>query len=495
MGQLFVALATGLIVTSIWLLVRNARTLTEKIITKLLVVLHPIKDAQNTGIPGPNWKPFDGQTLEKFLDGKARTEEWQRCYGPIYRIWSGTTPEIVITRPEDIRSFHSDSAAHNKARSSNAGWMFHQLLGECMGLINGPRWTALRNEFGPTYAHSAVVEKASILSVEAREYVDHLDPQRRPGFRLRAADAVSRFPFFCTATSIYGPLSSQEKDQLWSVAQQNLAIMGKYVLLGGIYRSGRLSRWLSPASVRELGAFQAAWEEFNVRMFRTRREKRKLVPIVELWRHVEEGLVTKDEALHTLSEILFANLDVATGTLSWLVIFLALDESVQKQLREELGGRPAEESCTKKDDLLAYCFMETLRLRPFTAFSIPESSPNDKILGGFQIPANTSVVVSALHVNYNKGFWGQDSDQFRPGRFSAVKALDLRYNLFSFGFGTRKCLGQRFGEVMLKLFVIHLLGRYDISLTPAARADLDKVGRDNWVPIPEADVFFTERKA
>ena len=72
------------------------------------------------------------------------------------------------------------------------------------------------------------------------------------------------------------------------------------------------------------------------------------------------------QALHTLSEILFANLDVATGTLSWLVIFLALDEPVQKQLREELAGRRAEELCTKKDNLLAYCFMETLRLRPFT---------------------------------------------------------------------------------------------------------------------------------
>ncbi|KAK0739370.1 cytochrome P450 [Apiosordaria backusii] len=493
MGKLFIALASGLLVGTVWLLVCSTRVCIEKIITKLLVLLHPVKDSQNVSIPGPNWKSYDGQLLEKFLDGKARAQEWQHCYGPTYRIWSGTTPEIVITKPEDIRTFHSDSVSHNKARSSNAGWMFHQLLGECMGLINGARWTALRNEFAPTYTHSAVHEKISIISNQARDYVNNLDPQQRPSFSLRTADAVSRFPFFCTATSIYGPLSDHEKEALWAIAQQSLAIMGKYVLSGGIYRSGRLSRWVAPAAVRELNTFQTAWEEFNLEMYRTRREK-GTVPIVELWRHMEEGLVTKDEALHTLSEIIFANLDVATGTLSWLVIFLALDENVQKQVREELSGGRAEDLCTSKNSLLAHCFLETLRLRPFTAFSIPESSPSNKVLGGFHVPANTSVVVSALCVNYNKEFWGKDSEEFRPSRFQSVKPLDLRYNLFSFGFGTRKCLGQHFGEVMMKLFVIYLLERYELSLTPAARADLNKVGRDNWVPIPEAEVVFTERK-
>ncbi|KAK4176247.1 cytochrome P450 [Triangularia setosa] len=493
MGKLFIALASGLLVGTVWLLVCNTKSCFERIITRLLVLLYPVKDSHHKSIPGPNWQSYDGQLLEKFLDGKARAQEWQQCYGSTYRIWSGMTPEVVITKPEDIRTFHSDSTSHNKARSSNAGWMFHQLLGECMGLINGTRWTALRSEFAPTYTHSAVQEKMHTISNQAHEYVSNLDPQRRSTFNLRTAKAVSRFPFFSTATSIYGPLSDQEKEALWSIAQQSLAIMGKYVLSGGIYRSARLSRWLSPAAMRDLDAFQRSWEEFNIEMFRTRREK-NAVPIVGLWQHVEEGLVTKDEALHTLSEIIFANLDVATGTLSWLVIFLALDENVQKQLREEFSNGRAEDLCTSKNNLLTHCFLETLRLRPFTAFSIPESSPNEKALGGFHVPANTSVVVSALCVNYNKAFWGHGTEEFRPSRFQSVKPLDLRYNLFSFGFGTRKCLGQHFGEVMMKLFVIHLLERYELSLTPAARADLNKVGRDNWVPIPEAEVVFTERK-
>jgi cytochrome P450 len=75
------------------------------------------------------------------------------------------------------------------------------------------------------------------------------------------------------------------------------------------------------------------------------------------------------QLLQTMSEMLFANLDVSTHVLSWLIIFLAENVDIQQQLREEISERPGAlaELCVKKDTLLHSCFLESMRLRPFTS--------------------------------------------------------------------------------------------------------------------------------
>jgi cytochrome P450 len=70
----------------------------------------------------------------------------------------------------------------------------------------------------------------------------------------------------------------------------------------------------------------------------------------------------------------------------------------------------------------------------------------------------------------------------------------LRYNLFTFGFGSRKCLGQRFAEIMIKQFVCQLLNDYEIRLPETNRGnDLDQNStRDTWVPISDLRVTLTQ---
>jgi gliotoxin/aspirochlorine/mycotoxins biosynthesis cytochrome P450 monooxygenase len=89
--------------------------------------------------------------------------------------------------------------------------------------------------------------------------------------------------------------------------------------------------------------------------------------------------------LHTLSEILFANLDVSTGVFSWLLYFLATNGSVQNQLREEImhAREDLEAYCRRKDSLLSYCIMENFRLRPFTGISHNPTSQRYRSLTWF----------------------------------------------------------------------------------------------------------------
>ncbi|GFF56480.1 cytochrome P450 734A1 [Aspergillus udagawae] len=409
-------------------------------------------------------------------------------------------PEIVITKPEDVKRFHIDSVTHSKARSSNGGWLFHQLLGVCMGLINGQRWKRIRAQFDPWFVQSAIARLADQPTQYAADYIERLEKTLNPGengsFVVHAAQTFSRFPFMANAEYIYGPLDDDEKEEIWALGQRSLAMMA-HVLSGGVHRY-KIYRWLKPGTYRQLVEFERDWSSFNERMYNKQRCSDTTRPIVPVWTEVLSGNIPKMELVQTLSEIIFANLDVSTHILTWLIILLAENSGWQARLRDEITATDLTlpKLCARKDTLLHHCFLESIRLRPFTVFTIPASSPQKKAFGHFIIPENTCVVVDNLALSRNGEFWGEDTDEFRPDRFKKLSPTELRYNLYTFGFGTRKCIGQHFGEAIMKQFVCCLLSRYELRLpeTEKAASSGYKNVKNTWVPISDARLVLTPRR-
>ncbi|KAJ5409554.1 Cytochrome P450 E-class group I [Penicillium crustosum] len=360
-----------------------------------------------------------------------------------------------------------------------------------MGLINDHRWKDVRAQLHAYFSHGAVVKSCDFLSDFTIDYFRRFEDKETNPTKLQAVTSFSRFPFLATAEYLYGPLTEAEKDQLWTLGQRSLAMMG-HVLEGGVYRFG-ICRWLKPTQYRLLKEFEKDWTEFNETIVQARRSQGESPPVVEAWRAVDESVVTQKEMIQTMSEMLFANLDVSTNVLSWLIIFIAEEASIQQELRQEIRANASlvDSVCKSKDSLLHLCLLESIRLRPFTAFTIPEYSPRSILLGGFTIPPNTSVVVDTLAINYNPQFWGKNSTQFNPHRLEKVSPTDLRYNLFTFGFGSRKCLGKHFAEAMVKTFVAGLLSRYEIRIENTAADDRDKVRKITWVPLSDIEVRMT----
>lgn len=111
-------------------------------------------------------------------------------------------------------------------------------------------------------------------------------------------------------------------------------------------------------------------------------------------------------------------------------------------------------------------------------------------------------MVDTLAINYNPHFWGEDSAQFKPSRLKGISSTEvrtadipwsnfvcadvvkLRYNLFTFGFGSRKCLGKHFAEAMMKGFVCELISQYEIRVSDKSQLDTttDKA-QATWVPV------------
>ncbi|KAL1846606.1 hypothetical protein Daus18300_014197 [Diaporthe australafricana] len=105
------------------------------------------------------------------------------------------------------------------------------------------------------------------------------------------------------------------------------------------------------------------------------------------------GSITLDNFLHTMDEMLFGNLDVTIGALTWNPLFLATTPQVQNQLWQEIrgGGETWKKYLVSSDTLLAASILESARLKPIAAFAIPQAAPTDRKVGVYVVPAGTNL--------------------------------------------------------------------------------------------------------
>lgn len=81
---------------------------------------------------------------------------------------------------------------------------------------------------------------------------------------------------------------------------------------------------------------------------------------------IRAPFLTSQQITQTLDEMLFANLDVTTHVLTWIITLLADHPAVQSKLREEIRANltSIDGYINKKDSYLHNCFFESLRVRP-----------------------------------------------------------------------------------------------------------------------------------
>ena len=60
------------------------------------ITLTSVQDIRGKRIQGPPWVYPNGQLGAKFLQGLESSESWARCYGTVYKVWAGLTPEMYV---------------------------------------------------------------------------------------------------------------------------------------------------------------------------------------------------------------------------------------------------------------------------------------------------------------------------------------------------------------------------------------------------------------
>ncbi|XP_070193946.1 steroid 17-alpha-hydroxylase/17,20 lyase-like [Littorina saxatilis] len=172
-------------------------------------------------------------------------------------------------------------------------------------------------------------------------------------------------------------------------------------------------------------------------------------------------------------------LDVSGVTLQWTLLYLGHFQLVQQHCQHEIDARLDGHAPGVKDrDLLTFTqavLSEVIRLRPCRPLAAPVIAIRDTVLGGYDIPSDTRVVLNSWSLQHDHHQW-DSPDDFHPHRFLDDDGDLLTPPYCSWMPSLTGSLWSSTEEELLKLqlllMVSSLLHNFNISLSPASEGRL-----------------------
>lgn len=143
-----------------------------------------------------------------------------------------------------------------------------------------------------------------------------------------------------------------------------------------------------------------------------------------------------------------AALETTLWSIEWGIAELANHPAIQIKLRRELDAVLGSAQLTEPDlvrlPYLHAVVKETLRLRMAIPLLVPHMNLHDAKLGGYDIPAESKILVNAWWLANNPAYW-KNPEEFWPERFleeeAKVEANGNDFRYLPFGVGRRSCPG------------------------------------------------------
>ena len=183
------------------------------------------------------------------------------------------------------------------------------------------------------------------------------------------------------------------------------------------------------------------------------------------------------ELLDELMTLIVAGYETSAGTLNWAWYLLARHPEAQKTLlREALKSIPSAGDVSHESvSSMSYAqalLEETLRLYP-PVWLFSRRADQDDSLADYDIPAGTDIYLSPYILHRSDEYW-PDPDRFDPERFgpdSPYKAGARPY--FPFSLGPRRCLGEYFSFLEMKIHLGLLVQKFHMTLVNKEQPELD----------------------
>lgn len=179
--------------------------------------------------------------------------------------------------------------------------------------------------------------------------------------------------------------------------------------------------------------------------------------------------LSEREVRDELMTVFLAGHETTGSGLAWTLYALSMQPQVLRRLQAELEAVLGTRVPTAADlpDLpyLTMVIEESLRLYP-PIWGYTRDAVKDDEIGGFHIPAGSSIFVSPYVTHRHPGFW-QNPEAFDPDRFAPqLAAARPRFAYFPFGGGPRQCIGIHIAKLQMQLTVAMIVQHFDLHALP-----------------------------
>ncbi|MET7291277.1 cytochrome P450 [Streptomyces griseoloalbus] len=416
-------------------------------------------------VPGPRGVPVLGSLPQ----WKKSTAEFllrtQRDHGEISRIKLGPQNVYLVSDP--------DAVAHVlKGNSANyvRGQLYEQfriVMGDGLLTTDGDYWKAHRRAVQPAFMRKAVAAIGPYTVDATNEMLDDWEERARRGEPVDLVAETLRLTLVTLSRSLFGFDVRPSTPVLKDVVDHVIEVMFKHGTVTEMMPS-----WMPTKRNRLIARDRRILTRLvdDVRERHAATGEGRLMELIEAATDPATGARWSDEEIRDeMLTIYLAGHETTAVALLWTLLSLANQPASREELEEEtdrvLAGRAP--TADDMDDLpfTRNVIDESLRLYP-PIWIYPRDAVQADELGGYPIPAGSSVLLSPLVSHRNPRYW-DNPEAFDPHRFDPGPSKDRpKMTYFPFGAGARMCIGNLMALLELRIAVAMISQRFRLSLLP-----------------------------
>jgi cytochrome P450 len=403
--------------------------------------------------PGPKGLPIIGNLRAVKTDLVGFLEASMHEYGEIFHVPVGPHHFYQVANPDYARHVLVTNAANY-----TKGRLFAKaaaVLGGGLVISEGEVWRSQRRLMQPQFHRDAVRQ----LGTSMIETIGDVIGRWRP--IAERAEIVDFLPEMSRLTSdvVSRTLFSEDVDRDAKTVSEAIKIVVEHTN-NRWYGLIDLTDILPTRAHRDFHEAVATLRSIVTRIIQARRgsaeKKPDLLQVLLDACDPETGEGMSDQQLRDEVMTLFlAGHETTASALAWTWYLLANNPVVDRALRNEIARVVGDRTPTM-DDLanLTYprqVFEETLRMYP-PARGVYRDAVADDVIGGYRIPAGSTVIVSTYLIHRNPRLW-ENPGGFDPERFAPGQPPRHQFAYLPFGAGARKCIGLAFAMLEATLAI------------------------------------------
>ncbi len=410
--------------------------------------------------PGPDQPVALGTGPESFEAIPALVRE----YGDMVRVPSprGGAPYVVIADPEAIR--HVLVANADNYVKGTGFERVKMLLGNGIIVSDGALWRRQRTMMQPGFSRRNIARLSDVIGETTANLRERwasscardsaADPAGAAGVQIDLTTTMSEYALAVILKAIFGLDDYRKLTQtadgnpfafLTDDTTRDLQVAVRFRQLRKVMLEVVQQR-------RALGEQAGEGADFLSRL---------VVATDKQGEHMSDAQV-----LDELMTLIIAGHETSAGTLNWCWYLLSQHPEVEARVLEEFSRvlsdqHPTMEALAELHYTQAV-LEETLRMYP-PVWVFTRRAVEDDVVAGYAIEAGSNLFISPWLMQHHPAHWSH------PGRFDPERFFQqsdprrLRYVFIPFSAGARRCVGEHFSFVEMKMHLAMLLPHFKLQ--------------------------------
>lgn len=443
--------------------------------------------------PGPMPLPFVGNKFQMPASKPwIKFQEWSKVYGPIFTVWSGRRPTLVISDPNIAVDLMEKRSPKYSSRPRLV--VMGEIYGTNSVLVQpyGKEWSLRRKLLHRALTPAALRTYRARQEAEATRLINQVmqDPVHwEKAFERFTASVVFTVAYGHRIDSLDSTVIRRKLAQMHFMASLNVPgayLAESFPILKHI--PNFLAPWKKEIQDRgreeglgNLELYEGIEKEVADEKAGARKIPGSLAKMLVEGQEKEPVPLEKVDLSFVPGGLFGAGSDTTASSMCSAVLAFVTHPQAFKIAQAEMDSVVGSDRLPTfaDEENLPYVralVKEVLRWRPVAVLGgTPHASSEDDVYQGWRIPAGTTILGNTWAINLNEEYY-PDPHNFNPGRFLDLsdprvapelkgKPHPAKIGHSSFGWGRRICPGADIASNSLYIALAHLIWAFDITPT------------------------------